>query len=124
MSHTTRKPRAGESHGVHYHFVDLSEMQSAIENGEFLESATFSGNMYGTSIQSVRNVQQNGKVCVLDIEMEGVKQLRDSDLNPILLFIMPPSIDELKRRLTKRKTETKDSLKKRLNTAKREIEYG
>lgn len=99
-------------------------MQAAVENGEFLESATFSGNMYGTSIQSVRNVQQNGKVCVLDIEMEGVKQIRDSDLNPILLFIMPPSIDELERRLTNRKTETKDSLQQRLNTAQREIEYG
>lgn len=72
----------------------------------------------------MQNVQDAGKVCVLDIEMEGVKQIRDSDLNPLLVFIMPPSIDELKRRLIDRKTETNESLQKRLDTATREIEYG
>lgn len=124
VSHTTRKPREGEEHGVHYHFVTLSDMQKAIENREFLETATFSGNMYGTSLQSVRNVQQQGKVCVLDIEIQGVEQIRNSDLNPILIFIMPPSIDELERRLHGRKSETPESLQRRLNTAKSEIEYG
>lgn len=99
-------------------------MQKAIENNEFLETATFSGNMYGTSIQGVRNVQQQGKVCVLDIEIQGVKQIRSSDLNPVLIFIMPPSISELERRLTDRKSETPESLQQRLNTAKIEIEYG
>lgn len=72
----------------------------------------------------MRNVQNAGKVCVLDIEIEGVKQVRASDLNPVLVFVMPPSIDELKRRLIERKTETPESLKKRLDTAHREIEYG
>lgn len=72
----------------------------------------------------MRNVQDAGKVCVLDIEVEGVKQIRDSDLNPVLVFVMPPSIEELKRRLVDRKTETPESLKKRLDTAHREIEYG
>lgn len=76
------------------------------------------------SKQAVRNVQDAGKVCVLDIEVEGVKQIRDSDLCPVLVFVMPPSIDELKRRLIDRKTETPESLKKRLDTAHREIEYG
>lgn len=76
------------------------------------------------SKQSVRNVQQQGKVCVLDIEIEGVKQIRLSDLNPILVFINPPSMEELERRLRGRKTETEESLQKRLNTAKIEIEYG
>lgn len=125
-------------------------MQRAIERGEFLETATFSGNMYGTryasvpmaentdqncrfhphfnkcdfSKQSVRTVQHLGKVCVLDIEIEGVKQIRNSDLNPILVFINPPSMEELERRLRGRKTETEESLQKRLNTAKIEIEYG
>lgn len=69
-------------------------------------------------------MQDAGKVCVLDIEVEGVKQIRDSDLNPVLVFVMPPSIEELKRRLVDRKTETPESLKKRLDTAHREIEYG
>lgn len=72
----------------------------------------------------MRNVQNLGKVCVLDIEIEGVKQIRNSDLNPILVFIYPPSLQELENRLRNRKTETEDSLQKRLNTAKTEMEYG
>lgn len=76
------------------------------------------------SKQSVRNVQQQGKVCVLDIEIEGVKQIRNTDLNPLLVFIMPPSLAELERRLRGRNTETEESLQKRLNTAKIEMEYG
>ncbi len=76
------------------------------------------------SKQSVRNVQNLGKVCVLDIEIEGVKQIRNSDLNPILVFIYPPSLQELENRLRNRKTETEDSLQKRLKTAKTEMEYG
>uniref|UniRef100_U5ETQ0 Guanylate kinase n=1 Tax=Corethrella appendiculata TaxID=1370023 RepID=U5ETQ0_9DIPT len=125
VSHTTRKPRPGEENAIHYHFVSVEDMQAAIENGEFIETAVFSGNMYGTSKQSVENVQNQGKVCVLDIEIEGVKQVRNSDrLNPLLVFVEPPSIDELERRLRARNTETDESLKKRLNTAKIEIEYG
>nr|XP_029721477.1 guanylate kinase-like isoform X3 [Aedes albopictus] len=125
VSHTTRKPRPGEEDGVHYHFVSVEEMQAAIENGEFIETAVFSGNMYGTSKQAVENVQQQGKVCVLDIEIEGVKQVRNSDrLNPLLVFVNPPSIAELERRLRGRQTETEESLQKRLNTARVEIEYG
>lgn len=124
VSHTTRKPRPGEENGIHYHFVSVEEMQSAIERNEFLETATFSGNMYGTSKRAVQSVQSMGKVCVLDIEIEGVKQIRNSDLNPLLVFIKPPSIEELERRLRGRNTETEESLQKRLNTAKCEIEYG
>ncbi|XP_052890524.1 uncharacterized protein LOC128298781 isoform X2 [Anopheles moucheti] len=125
VSHTTRKPRPGEENGVHYHFVSVEEMQSAIEKGEFIETAVFSGNMYGTSKKAVENVQHQGKVCVLDIEIEGVKQIRNSDrLNPLLVFVNPPSIEELERRLRGRKTETEESLQKRLNTARKEIEYG
>ncbi|XP_055595196.1 uncharacterized protein LOC129745858 isoform X2 [Uranotaenia lowii] len=125
VSHTTRKPRPGEENGIHYHFVSVEEMQSAIENGEFIETAVFSGNMYGTSKKAVENVQHQGKVCVLDIEIEGVKQVRNSErLNPLLVFINPPSIEELERRLRGRKTETEESLQKRLNTARVEIQYG
>lgn len=72
----------------------------------------------------MRSVQNMGKVCVLDIEIEGVKQIRNSDLNPILVFINPPSLQELEKRLRNRKTETEESLEKRLMTAKIEMEYG
>jgi guanylate kinase len=69
-------------------------------------------------------VQLHGKVCVLDIEIEGVKQVKNSHLNAVFVFINPPSIEELEMRLRKRNTETEESLQKRLNTAKKELEYG
>ncbi|XP_037917454.1 guanylate kinase isoform X2 [Hermetia illucens] len=124
VSHTTRKPRPGEQDGVHYNYVTKEAMEEAIKRGEFLETAVFSGNIYGTSKHAVRQVQAQGKVCVLDIEMQGVEQIRNSDLNPILVFINPPSIEELERRLRGRATETDESLKSRLETAKHEIQYG
>lgn len=124
VSHTTRAPRAGEKNGVHYHFTNLNDMSTAIEKGEFIETAIFSGNIYGTSKKAVDDVRRTGKICVLDIEMEGVKQIKRTDLDPLLVFVMPPSIDELERRLRARNTEQEDSLKKRLETARREIKFG
>ncbi|XP_013176938.1 PREDICTED: guanylate kinase [Papilio xuthus] len=124
VSHTTRAPRPGEKDGVHYHFTNKDDMLAAIEKGEFLETATFSGNMYGTSKQAVEHVRRTGRICVLDIEMEGVKQVKKTDLDPLLVFVMPPSIEELERRLRARNTEQEDALKKRLETARREIEFG
>ncbi|KOB75940.1 Guanylate kinase, partial [Operophtera brumata] len=98
VSHTTRGPRPGEKDGVHYHFTNKELMGAAVERGEFIETATFSGNMYGTSKRAVDDVRCTGKICVLDIEMEGVKQVKRTDLNPLLVFVMPPSIEELERR--------------------------
>ncbi|XP_063616771.1 guanylate kinase isoform X2 [Cydia splendana] len=124
VSHTTRGPRPGEKNGVHYHFTTKDEMLAAIEKGEFLETATFSGNTYGTSKRAVEDVRRTGKICVLDIEIEGVKQVKRSDLDPLLVFVMPPSINELERRLRGRNTESDEALKLRLETARKEIEYG
>lgn len=124
VSHTTRQPRAGEQNGIEYHFVTPAEMTAAIAQGDFLETATFSGNQYGTSKQSVRAVQAEGKVCVLDIEIEGVKQIRATDLNPLLVFVLPPSVEELEQRLRGRKTESEESLQRRLQAAKGEMDYG
>lgn len=124
VSHTTRAPRPGEEDGKHYHFTNKEEMQKQINEGEFLENATFSGNLYGTSKRAVQDVQEVGKVCVLDIEMQGVKQIKQSSLDPLYVFIKPPSIAELERRLRARKTETDESLQRRLTTARTEMEYG
>uniref|UniRef100_T1PE16 guanylate kinase n=2 Tax=Musca domestica TaxID=7370 RepID=T1PE16_MUSDO len=124
VSHTTRKPRPGEEDGVHYNFVEREAMEKAIANGEFIESATFSGNMYGTSKEAVRKVQNAGKVCILDIEPQGVEQVKKTDLNPILIYNNPPSIEALEERLRKRNTETEETLKKRLDAAATEIAYG
>lgn len=124
VSHTTRKPRPGEQDGVHYNFVSREEMEKAIANDEFIESAVFGGNMYGTSKEAVRKVQSAGKVCILDIEPQGVEQVKKTDLNPILIFNNPPSVEALEQRLRKRNTETEETLKKRLEAANSEIEYG
>lgn len=124
VSHTTRMPRPGEEDGTHYHFTDKEKMQEQIKNGEFIETATFSGNLYGTSKQAVQEVQRLGKICVLDIEIQGVKQIKRTDLNPFYLFIKPPSIMELERRLKARNTESEESLERRLAIARSELEYG
>ncbi|XP_028156221.1 guanylate kinase isoform X1 [Ostrinia nubilalis] len=124
VSHTTRNPRPGEKDGVHYHFTNKNDMIAAVERGEFIETATFSGNMYGTSKRAVDDVRRTGKICVLDIEIEGVKQVKQTDLDPLLVFVMPPSIEELERRLRARNTENEETLRKRLDTAIREIEFG
>lgn len=124
VSHTTRSPRPREKDGVHYHFTTREDMLVAIERGDFIETAEFSGNIYGTSKRAVEQVQQMGKICILDIEIEGVKQVKKTELNPLLVFIMPPSLEELERRLKKRNTECEESLKKRLETARQEILYG
>lgn len=123
VSHTTRSPRPGEENGKHYHFTTQEEMKAAIERGEFIESATFSNNMYGTSKAAVNAVQAEGKVCVLDIEVEGVKQVKLTDLNPLFVFVKPPSMEELEKRLRARNTETEDSLQRRLATARSELAY-
>ncbi|XP_031825529.1 guanylate kinase isoform X1 [Nomia melanderi] len=124
VSHTTRKPRPGEEDGKHYYFTSKEKMEKQIEQGEFLETATFSGNLYGTSKQAVEDVQRAGKICVLDIDMQGVKQVKQSSLNPLYVFVKPPSMDELEKRLRNRQTETEESLQHRLSAAKAEIEYG
>ena len=123
VSHTTRNPRSGETNGKEYHFVTRDEMLQAIENGEFIENAVFSGNLYGTSKKAVETVSSSGRICVLDIDIQGVKSMKKTNLNPIYIFVKPPSLSELEKRLRDRGTETDESLQKRLDTAKIELEY-
>ncbi|XP_042206353.1 guanylate kinase-like isoform X2 [Homarus americanus] len=124
VSHTTRSPREGEEHGKHYYFVTRQEMQEAIDKGEFIEHAEYSGNLYGTSKKAVHNVLGNGRICILDIDTQGVMQVKKTDLQAQFVFIRPPSIEDLVKRLQARGTETEESLNKRLTTAKKELEYG
>lgn len=126
VSHTTRKPRAGEQDGVAYHFTTRDEFLQLVKEDGFIEHAEFSGNMYGTSIKAVKDVADTGRRCVLDIESQGVKQVKAKHqrLNePVYVFIAPPSLDALRSRLTGRGTETDDSLNARLATAEGECEY-
>ncbi|XP_030763032.1 guanylate kinase-like [Sitophilus oryzae] len=124
ISHTTRNPRQGEIHGQHYYFTDENTMKQAIENGEFVEHAVFGENIYGTSFKALEDIVKQGKLPILDIEMQGVKQVKQTRLNPWCVFIQPPSMSELRKRLIKRKTETEESLERRLNIAREEIMYG
>ncbi|XP_072543209.1 guanylate kinase isoform X2 [Salminus brasiliensis] len=122
VSHTTRKPRPGEENGKDYHYVSREAMQAGINNGEFIENAEFSGNMYGTSKAAVQDVQARNLICILDIDMQGVKNIKRTDLNPIYISIQPPSMDILEKRLRDRKTESEESLQKRLQAASVDLE--
>ncbi|KAF4524553.1 hypothetical protein B566_EDAN002828 [Ephemera danica] len=125
VSHTTRAPRPGEVDGVHYHFVSRDQMTQAIERGDFLESACFSGNYYGTSKAAVARVAAQDRICVLDIDVQGVRQVRTvPELDPLLVFVKPPTLESLEQRLRARGTETEESLRKRLEAATHELEYG
>ncbi|KAF8636430.1 hypothetical protein AX17_003612 [Amanita inopinata Kibby_2008] len=123
VSHTTRDARPGETHGKQYYFVARQKFKDLIREGAFIEHAEFSGNFYGTSLESVCEVQRQGKRCILDIEAQGVQQIKRTNLNPIYLFISPPSVSTLRDRLHKRATESEASVQKRLATALSEIRY-
>ncbi|XP_077346733.1 guanylate kinase isoform X3 [Lithobates pipiens] len=122
VSHTTRNPRPGESNGKDYYFVSREVMQKGIDNGEFIETAVFSGNMYGTSKAAVQDVQAKNQICILDIDMQGVKSIKKTNLNAIYISIQPPSVETLEKRLRDRKTESEESLQKRLRAAREDIE--
>jgi len=124
VSHTTRTPRTGEANGKDYHFVTREHMLKEIDEGKFIEHAEFSGNLYGTSIAAVQHVLAAGKCCILDIDLQGVRAVKKTDLNGKYLFIRPPSpaFETLRSRLEGRNTESAASLEKRLTAAKAELE--
>lgn len=124
VSHTTRAPRPGEVDGKDYHYVSREVMQDGIDNDEFIESAIYAGNMYGTSKKSIQDVQLSNRICILDIDSQGVKSIKHTQLYPLYVFIQPPSLEVLEQRLRSRSTETEESLQKRLQIAKVEMEYG
>lgn len=126
VSHTTRKPRKGEQDGREYYFITQDQMKTMIENKEFVEYTEFSGNYYGTSKKAVQDALKTGKIFILEVDIEGVKTLnsnKSSELDPLFIFIKPPSKQMLIQRLSSRGTESEASLKKRLDRADEEIEF-
>ncbi|PRP87718.1 hypothetical protein PROFUN_02418 [Planoprotostelium fungivorum] len=123
VSHTTRKPRPGEREGIEYHFTTVDVIQKEIEAGQFVEHANVHGNYYGTSKAAVQRVKESGKTCILDIDVQGAQQVKQSDLNARFLFISPPSYETLEARLRGRGTETEEAITKRLAGAKRELNF-
>ncbi|KAG0228390.1 hypothetical protein BGW42_002234 [Actinomortierella wolfii] len=123
VSHTTRQPRPGEEDGIAYFFVDRSTMEQMIRENKFLEHAEFAGNLYGTSIQTVQDVEKQGKICILDIELNGVRQVKaSSQLHPRFVLIQPKDLTVLEDRLRSRATESEADLQKRLQAARRDWE--
>lgn len=123
VSATTRAPREGEVDGVHYHFRTRDEFERMIKGGEVLEYTEYCGNYYGTPRKGVEDLLAEGKDVILKIEVEGAMNIKRIFPECCLVFILPPSLAELERRLRKRGTETEDKIILRTKQAKSELEF-
>lgn len=120
VSWTTRTPRAGEVDAVNYHFTDREHFEEKIHQKDFLEYAEYVGNYYGTSRSIVEEKLQNGQDVLLDIEVQGAAKVKENCPEAVLVFIIPPSFEELERRLRARKTDDESKIAGRLQRAKEE----
>ena len=121
VSATTRAMREGEREGVDYHFISRDEFLRRREAGEFLESATYGGHLYGTLRSEIDRLFARGRHAVLDIEIEGARQIRKSFPNSLHVFVLPPSAEVLVHRLTGRNTEPRDAMRARITRAADEL---
>ncbi|WP_201761084.1 MULTISPECIES: guanylate kinase [Nonomuraea] len=121
VSVTTRRPRPGEVHGVHYYFVDNDEFDRLVAAGELLEWAEFAGNRYGTPREPVLKKLAEGVPTLLEIDLEGARQVRRSMPEALLIFLTPPSWEELEKRLRGRGTEPEDVIARRLAAGRIEM---
>ena len=121
VSATTRDPRAGERDGQEYHFLDREEFDRRIAEGDFLEHASYSGHQYGTLKSEVDSRLAEGISVVLEIELQGARQIRSSMPEAIQIFISPPDFDSLRSRLEGRGTDSADAIEQRLSTAEVEM---
>jgi guanylate kinase len=124
VSHTSRPPRGDEKEGVDYHFISTEEFQRKIESRDFVEWARVHGELYGTDRQSLKACRQAGRVCILDVDVQGAGAIRSAVPDAVAVFIRPPSLEELRRRLLSRGTETEESVRLRLENANKELEMG
>ena len=121
ISATTRQPRPGEIEGEHYFFLDKKNFQEIIDNEGFLEWAAFSDNFYGTPKKIVEEKIEKGSNVLLEIELEGARQIRKSFPEAFQIFLAPPNLSELEKRIRGRGTETEEAIKDRLSIAKKEL---
>lgn len=129
VSHTTRLPRENhgmlEKDGQHYHFINEEEAREMLENDEFIEAKTYSGNIYGTSIKEVEEAYEQGKIAISDIEVQGVAEYMRASTNVTPIFILPPDFNTWQQRLKARyggEEPNQSDMKKRMDTAKKELE--
>ena len=123
ISATTRNPRPNEKDGIHSFFKTKEEFEKMIDNGELLEHAAFCGNYYGTPKKYVEEQLESGKNIILEIEVQGALQVKKKYNDAVLIFTMPPTLTELRRRLEFRGTETKEVIDARINRAEEELEF-
>ncbi|MGA2957051.1 MAG: guanylate kinase [Thermodesulfobacteriota bacterium] len=121
VSHTTRPQRPGDENGRDYYFISPEEFQKMIDQGDFAEWAEIYGHRYGTLKRMLEKARAQGQDLILDIDGQGARQLRQQGLPGTFIFILPPSLAELRQRLMKRKTEGKEALEERLRKARDEI---
>ncbi|SCJ49374.1 Guanylate kinase [uncultured Clostridium sp.] len=123
VSATTRQPRAGEVDGVNYHFITKEDFIKRVEQKDFLEYAEVYGNYYGTPKSRVEEMIDNGKNVILEIDIQGALKVKENFKEGVFIFILPPSMEELKQRIIKRGSETPESLMRRFKSAYQEINY-
>lgn len=121
VSHTTRPPRAGEQDGVHYHFVDTGAFRALVDADGFLEHAEYNGNLYGTSWAGIDALLAEGRDVVLEIEVQGAKQVRERMPDACLIFLLPPSLGVLEERLRGRATDSEEVIQRRMALVDREL---
>ena len=122
-SYTTRKPRPGEQNGREYHFVDEAAFLAMRSRGEFLESAQVHGNLYGTANKTIRETLERGQDLILEIDWQGARQVRALYPDCVGIFILPPSTDELERRLRTRGQDAESVIRERLANAQAEMTH-
>ncbi len=121
VSATTRPARPGEVDGQHYVFLTREEFERWIEEGKFLEWAKYSNNLYGTPVEKVEELLETGRSVILEIELQGARQVREKRPDAAMVFVRAPSLEETRRRLSGRATETAEAMETRLATAVGEV---
>jgi guanylate kinase len=121
VSHTTRRQRLGEREGVDYHFVTREEFLDMVAKGEFVEHAEYAGNLYGTSLEALEGPLSRGRDLILEVEVQGAGQLRARRRDARFVFLLPPSLEELGRRLRDRGTEPPEAVERRLAIVRDEL---
>lgn len=121
ISHTTRSPRENEIDGEHYYFVSEKQFQAMREQGDFLEWANINGNFYGTAFESIRKSSEKGHDVLLELDVQGAESLRKLGFSATSIFILPPSLEELKFRLNNRGTESDEIINQRLEIGIKEM---
>ncbi len=124
VSVTTRRPRGKEQDGVDYHFVDVATFQERIERGDFVEWAEVHGHFYGSPQSVVEEARAKKGVAVFDIDVQGGQAIKRKHPEAVLIFVLPPSMEELERRLRDRKTDSDETIRRRMLAARSEIERG